>query len=150
MTAIVGGFASRRSQISVASRGGASGSTSATSSPASTTVEVTSGSQSSPSSQAGCCIRQIQSPAATSRASAPGLLMPGSVDGLARAPDRDLDARGATGLAALAEERAEDRLRIAVGPRATVVAADLLRDRLVRVAKQRPPLAPGRGSRALR
>ena len=51
--------------------------------------------------------------------------MPGSVDGLGRALDGDLDERGAARLAALTEERADDRLWIAVGPGPAVVAANL-------------------------
>jgi hypothetical protein len=55
--------------------------------------------------------------------------MPGSVDGLGRALDRDFHERRAARLAALAEERADDRLWIAVGPGPAVVDAKLGGDR---------------------
>src|SRR5438132_195564 len=51
---MVGGRASRRSQISVAFSGGASGSSSATSPPLSTQVEATGRSQPAPGCQSGC------------------------------------------------------------------------------------------------
>src|SRR5262245_24635227 len=139
MTAIVGGFASRRSQISAASRGGASGSMSATSSPASTTVEVTSGSQSKPSCHAGCCTRQIQRPGATSRISKSVLAMAGSVDGFSRMLDGDLDALGAVRSPALAEKRTDNGLGVALRPGTPVVRSYLLDTGLVRTAEQRPP-----------
>src|SRR5438105_168059 len=66
ITTIVGGFASSRSQISVASSGGASGSSSATWPPDSTQVDVTGGSQPASACQSGCATRQIQRPGATS------------------------------------------------------------------------------------
>src|SRR4051794_40334619 len=65
----VGGRASSRSQTSVASSGGARGSSSATSPPDSTQTEVTTGSQSASGVQSGCSLRQSQTPGATSRTS---------------------------------------------------------------------------------
>src|SRR5205814_1988801 len=68
-TASVGGCASSRSQTSVASSGGASGSSTATSPAEATHVEVTAGPQSSPGRQSGCSNCQSQSPGATSLSS---------------------------------------------------------------------------------
>src|SRR5436189_5684886 len=64
-TAIVGGRASSRFQPSDPSCGARASST-ATSPPLSTQVDVTGSGQSSPGGQAGCDIRQTQSPGATS------------------------------------------------------------------------------------
>src|SRR5437879_3026385 len=66
---MVGGRASSRSQISAASSGGARGSSSATSPPLSTQVEVTISGQPASGRQSGYPSRQIQRPSATSRIS---------------------------------------------------------------------------------
>ena len=63
---MVGGVASSRSQISLASAGGAIASSTATSPLDSTTVEVTGGSQPASGSQSGCSTRQTHRPGATS------------------------------------------------------------------------------------
>src|SRR4051812_37225993 len=69
ITTIVGGCASRRSQTVASSAGGAIGSINATSPPAETHVDVTSGSQPASGVQSGCSSRHVQSPSATSRIS---------------------------------------------------------------------------------
>ena len=59
--------------------------------------------------------------------------------------DRERHVRVAGRIAALAGELAHDGIRIARRPRPRVVAAHLRRDRLVRLAQQRPALVDPRG-----
>jgi hypothetical protein len=60
---------------------------------------------------------------------------------VAERADRQRHAGRAGGIAALAGELAHDRVGITPRPRPRVVAAHLRRDRLVRLAQQRSPLA---------
>src|SRR5205823_10488476 len=87
-TAIVGGFASSRSQASEPS-GGPSASSTATSPPLSTHVQVTTSGQSSSGRQPGRASRQIQSPGATSWISAGiGLAAAVALDGVLQVEER--------------------------------------------------------------
>ena len=67
-------------------------------------------------------------------------------DGPDELPQRDEDARVAGGVSAFAAERLLDRLGVAVRPRATVEAADLVGDRLG-LAQQARRLGEGPGAR---